>query len=97
MLTLLIFDAYILQNHYLDSYEAYTYRNDARGKNHKGCKECYLEKGKGSDFASDDDIRPWLKGFVAEVGIEKARDLLAHAGDFQMHSKDETTFSFVQQ
>jgi hypothetical protein len=78
----------ISQNHYLDSYEAYTYRNDARGKHRKGCKECYLEKGKGSNVAIDDDIRPWLKGFVAEVGKENARILLARAGDFQRISKE---------
>jgi hypothetical protein len=84
----------VSQNHYLDSYEAYTYRNDARGKKCKGCKKCYLEKGRGSDDASDDNIRPWLKGFVAEVGEEKAWILLAHAGDFPRLSAGETGDAF---
>lgn len=70
-------------NHYLDSYEAYTYRNDARGNKRKGCMECYLKKGNGTDFAADDDIRPWLRGFVEEVGREKAEILLAGVGDFR--------------
>jgi hypothetical protein len=78
----------VSQNHYLDSYEAYTYRNDARGKNHNGCRDCYLKRGKGSDVAKDDDIRPWIKGFVAEVGKERARVLLAHAGNFSRLSKE---------
>ena len=30
----------------------------------------------------DDDIRPWLKSFVESVGQEKAKALLAGAGNF---------------
>ncbi|KAL9186857.1 hypothetical protein ACHAXT_010577 [Thalassiosira profunda] len=67
-------------NHYLDSFEAYSYRNDARAQ--RQCKECYEKKGSGAAVACDDDIRPWLKQFVANVGYEKAKKLLAGAGDF---------------
>mmetsp|Transcript_9579 Transcript_9579/g.17227 ORF Transcript_9579/g.17227 Transcript_9579/m.17227 type:complete len:432 (-) Transcript_9579:435-1730(-) len=68
-------------NHYLGSFEAYSYRNDARAdKRH--CKKCYDEKGTEAIKKMDDDIRPWLKAFVNSVGEEKARALLAGAGDF---------------
>ena len=68
-------------NHYLDSFEAYLYRNDSRaGK--RQCKSCYDEKGREAAKQMDDDIRPWLKGFVDSVGHEKAKLLLAGAGNF---------------
>ncbi|KAL9179090.1 hypothetical protein ACHAXT_000132 [Thalassiosira profunda] len=68
-------------NHYLDSFEAYSYRNDARADKRQ-CKECYDEKGKDAAAAMDEDIAPWLKSFVGSVGREKAKQLLAGAGEF---------------
>jgi len=68
-------------NHYLDSFEAYSYRNDARSSKRQ-CKECYEQKGKEASVAMDDEIRPWLKSFVESVGPEKAKKLLAGAGNF---------------
>jgi len=81
-------------NHYLDSYEAYTYRNDARGNKRKGCMECYLKKGNGTDFAVNDNIRPWLRSFVDEVGEAKAHVLLAGVGDFRPLG-EETLVDFM--
>ncbi|KAL7525338.1 hypothetical protein ACHAXR_002224, partial [Thalassiosira sp. AJA248-18] len=68
-------------NHYLDSFEAYSYRNDARSSKRQ-CKECYEEKGKEAATSMDDDIRPWLKSFVERIGPQKAKQLLAGAGNF---------------
>mmetsp|Transcript_18255 Transcript_18255/g.39446 ORF Transcript_18255/g.39446 Transcript_18255/m.39446 type:complete len:656 (+) Transcript_18255:76-2043(+) len=68
-------------NHYLDSFEAYSYRNDARADMRQS-KKYYNEKGKNAVKQMDDDIRPWLKSFVDSVGQEKANTLLAGAGDF---------------
>jgi hypothetical protein len=34
------------------------------------------------NLTTDVDIRPWLNGFVEEVGERKARILLANAGNF---------------
>ncbi|KAL7538015.1 hypothetical protein ACHAXR_008228 [Thalassiosira sp. AJA248-18] len=68
-------------NHYLDSFEAYSYRNDVRSKLRQ-CKECYDEKGKGAAVAVNDDVRPWLQKFVEKVGHEKAQRLLSNAGHF---------------
>mmetsp|Transcript_24200 Transcript_24200/g.51871 ORF Transcript_24200/g.51871 Transcript_24200/m.51871 type:complete len:87 (-) Transcript_24200:41-301(-) len=68
-------------NHYLDSFEAYSYRNDARADKRQ-CKECYDEKGREATKQRDDDIRPWLRAFVDSVGAQKGRALLFGAGDF---------------
>lgn len=68
-------------NHYLDSFEAYSYRNDARGKESRN-RKVYDEKGKDAGAVMDDDIRPWFKSFVESVGNEKAKILLAGAGEF---------------
>ncbi len=37
----------------------------------------------------DDDIRPWLKGFVESVGYEKAKYLLTGAGEFTIDKTRE--------
>ena len=68
-------------NHYLDSYESYSYRNDARSDK-KNCHKCYLEKGREAHKQNDDDIRPWLVGFVKSVGYDTAKTLLEGAGGF---------------
>mmetsp|Transcript_25143 Transcript_25143/g.51938 ORF Transcript_25143/g.51938 Transcript_25143/m.51938 type:complete len:433 (+) Transcript_25143:137-1435(+) len=68
-------------NHYLDSFEAFSYRNDARSLMRK-CEECYEEKGKGADWAWDDDVRKWLKSFVEKIGLDVSQELLANAGSF---------------
>lgn len=68
-------------NHYLDSFEAYSYRNDARSTQ-RHCKECYEKKGERAAVAVDDDIQPWLRRFVELVGHEKAQKLLSKAGEF---------------
>mmetsp|Transcript_758 Transcript_758/g.1771 ORF Transcript_758/g.1771 Transcript_758/m.1771 type:complete len:290 (+) Transcript_758:1499-2368(+) len=73
--------SYFRVNHYLDSFEAYSYRNDARSEKRQ-CRECYDEKGREAANAMDDDIRPWLRSFVDSVGREKAEVLLAGAGNF---------------
>lgn len=63
-------------NHYLDSWEAYTYRNDARAKRN------YKRKGEYAAFSMDADVRPWLKQFVRSIGENKAKMLLKNAGEF---------------
>mmetsp|Transcript_2942 Transcript_2942/g.4531 ORF Transcript_2942/g.4531 Transcript_2942/m.4531 type:complete len:132 (+) Transcript_2942:67-462(+) len=72
--------SFLRVNHYLDSFEAYSYRNDARPE--KKCRKCYDDKAREASVQPDDDIRPWLKGFVDSVGREKAEILLAGAGKF---------------
>ena len=61
--------SFLRVNHYLDSFEAYSYRNDARPE--KKCRKCYNDKAREASVQPDDDIRPWLKGFVDRVGRKK--------------------------
>ena len=35
------------------------------------------------DYGTDDDIRPWLDGFVKDKGIKTTEKLLSHAGLLQ--------------
>lgn len=69
-------------NHYLDSWQAYSYRNDWRSK--RKCRECYDELSSGADVGYDNDICPWLKDFVRSVGHSRASSLLAGTGDFDI-------------
>jgi hypothetical protein len=73
-------NAFIVINHYLGSWESYTYRtNDSRQGNFKNRKE--WEKfayRKGSKRG--DDIRPWIAGFVRLFGEQRAELLLENSG-----------------
>lgn len=73
--------SYFRVNHYLDSFEAYSYRNDARADT-RNCRRCYDDKGKVAGKQKDEDMQPWLNAFVSNVGYEKAKALLAGAGNF---------------
>jgi len=66
-------------NHYLGSWEQYSYRSgDSRVGNERGRAEYDKVSGLGQE--TDDEIRPWLKGFVRDVGIPEARRLLDGVG-----------------
>jgi X-X-X-Leu-X-X-Gly heptad repeat protein len=86
-------NAYIVINHYLGSWESYTYRsNDVRKGNFKNriAWERYAKRKGGK---RGDDIRPWIAGFVRLVGEQKARLLLANTGlpaDYTVSEKVET-------
>ena len=45
-------------------------------------QKCYDEKGVEAADGMDNDMRPWLKSFVESVGSDKAKQLLAGAGNF---------------
>lgn len=68
-------------NHYVGSWEAFSYRQDARstyGRN----QSKWQEKAEVDD-ESDDNIRPWLSGFVEKHGAVKAADMLRRTGVFE--------------
>lgn len=69
-------------HHYMGSLESFTYRDDARKNNFKSAttwdKYAHLQQG-----GVDDEIRPWLEGFVNLVGPEKASVLLQGVGVLQ--------------
>jgi hypothetical protein len=67
-------------NHYVGSYEAFSYRIDARTQEGRD-KSTWENKANVQD-ESDDTIRPWLSGLVEHEGLEQAEDMLLLAGHF---------------
>lgn len=63
----------IAVNHYLGSWERYNGRQDKRRN-----REIYRAKA-DQRTGTDDGARLWLKGFVATMGLSKARRLLGEA------------------
>jgi hypothetical protein len=66
-------------NHYLGSWEAYSFRDDSR-KGGERSFQAWQFKGTNSDMERNDIAATWLKGFLADVGADKARRLLKYAG-----------------
>jgi hypothetical protein len=69
----------LLLNHYVGSWEAFSYRDDVR----KGARRSYpkwKEQAEGTVGGINDLARPWIQGFVNMVGPEAARELLRDAG-----------------
>jgi hypothetical protein len=67
-------------NHYTGSREAFAYRQDARMFAKVGTAEKEFERRSRFADIDDDNIRPWLDGFVQEHGHERALQLLEGAG-----------------
>lgn len=67
-------------NHYLGSWESYSFRtNDAR----KGFERSYEQweyKSLTNADATDDNIRPWFRGFVRDHGWSWTREMLYQNG-----------------
>jgi hypothetical protein len=63
-------------NHYVGSWEYFSYRNDSRGLRRKG----WEEKATAGKIRNDDEIRPWIGGFVDHFGKHLAKYLLADVG-----------------
>jgi hypothetical protein len=68
-------------HHYLGSWESYSFRDDARqGKEHN--RQRFDKKSNLRSVMNDDEIRPWVKGFVEYVGEPLAKHLLQDVGEF---------------
>jgi hypothetical protein len=65
-------------NHYLGSWEAYSFRDDSRRGGERSV-EGWAFKAQDAD-ETDDNIRPWMGGFVAQQGAARAHELLQGAG-----------------
>jgi len=75
-------------HHYLGSWESYSFRDDAR----KGTLRTYDKWFKNSNRTTggaDDEIRPWIVGFVQEFGTTLAQELLKDVG-LAAHSKNSS-------
>jgi len=66
--------------HYLGSWEAYSYRDDARSGLKLHSYEKWATLGKTSRGGADDFVRPWIRGFADLVGEADAKYLLQDAG-----------------
>jgi hypothetical protein len=62
-------------NHYLGSWESYSFRDDSRRGGERS-REQWEYKAKTNGEETDDNIRPWLDGFVQAHGPNKANELL---------------------
>ncbi|KAL3935442.1 MAG: hypothetical protein SGBAC_009039 [Bacillariaceae sp.] len=65
-------------NHYLGSWEAYSFRDDSRRGGERSFEGWAFKAKEGDD--TDDNIRPWVDGFVEKHGPDKATELLQDAG-----------------
>lgn len=66
-------------HHYIGSLESFTHRDDAR-KNYAKSADLWKKRAMQQRGGSDDEIRPWLDGFVKFVGQSAAAYLLQGAG-----------------
>jgi hypothetical protein len=69
----------LIMNHYVGSWEAYSYRDDVR-KGGIRTHADWKKKAAGTDGGINDYARPWINGFVSMVGVEAAKALLRDAG-----------------
>ena len=74
-------------HHYLGSWEAYSFRDDAR-KGTLRSREQWERRATMDAGGADDIMRPWLAGFVESVGNDVALELLRDAGLPIDHRKD---------
>lgn len=86
-------ESILVINHYLGSYEQYDYRNDARvDEKREGRNRAVYNKQKQLDADTDDEIQPWLKGFVENEGNAQARMLLDGVGVLQPKGQFHNAF-----
>jgi len=68
-------------NHYVDSFEAYSYRNDVRVDLRQSADK-YDTLARNANYSIDTEASRWLQEFVQDVGNENTKLLLAGAGSF---------------
>ena len=67
-----------LLNHFIGSWEAYSYRDDSR-RGRERSHQAYLKQAQ-KDAVYEHKMAPWMTAFVTTVGKERASILLQHAG-----------------
>jgi len=69
-------------HHHAGSLESYLSRNDSRAEEvSERSVTAWVSRAMGSDGGPDDEVRPWLQGFVDSVGAQAALRLLQGAGE----------------
>lgn len=81
-------------HHYLGSWESYSSREDARKGTLRNVN-VWTERSVLQSGGADDEVRPWLEGFVREVGVETAGNLL-RMGGIPPTKQDNETASWVK-
>lgn len=74
-------DTLLRINHYVGSWKAFSYRPDARG--YEGRNQSVWQLKANQSDETDDNIRPWLEGFVGKHGTSNATKMLQRAGIFE--------------
>ena len=64
-------------HHYVVPWEYYSYKKDSRGVRRR---EDWETKSNVGEVRNDDEIRPWIGGFVNHVGEHLVKYLLADVG-----------------
>lgn len=64
-------------HHYIGSWEYYIFRDDARARSHE---QWWENKANVQSGGSDDEIRPWIQGFVKLMGKNRTQHLLQDVG-----------------
>ena len=72
------------------SWESYSFRTQDARKGGERSREQWEYKATTNADDTDDNIRPWLSGFVASHGTAEARELLEGAGlpEWYSHASD---------
>jgi hypothetical protein len=69
-------------HHYMGSWASYSYRDDARrGKEHSYKR--WKKRSNVGAIKNDDEIRPWIQGFVDYIGEPLAKHLLQDVGELE--------------
>jgi hypothetical protein len=68
-------------HHYLGSWESFSFRDDAR-QGQDRTRARFDVRTNLRSVMNDDEIRPWVKGFVEYVGEPLAKHLLQDVGEF---------------
>jgi hypothetical protein len=81
--------AYLRINHYLGSWEEYSFRQDRRRGGDK-TRAKWEEEAVVQDGGASDEIRPWIGAFVRHFGEQKAKYLLEGVGLPASYKADDT-------
>ncbi|EEC45518.1 predicted protein [Phaeodactylum tricornutum CCAP 1055/1] len=83
--------SFLVINHYLGDWNVYSFRDDSRKGGEKS-RQVWEFRTNETEGGSADQIRPWIGGFVAAMGEERAFLLLKDAGlpqNFKVFNKNE--------
>jgi hypothetical protein len=72
--------AFLRLNHYLGSWEYYTYRANDPRKGARKNRQTWSEESQQQDQKNGDEARPWISGFVRYFGDNEAKYLLEGSG-----------------